>query len=156
MSRPFTADELDAVLAKGHVRIAGARVVALMPPEPREKQLAPPRGKRGPQAEKPARKKWSYEGRLAQQLEDAGITGFFVDAEYIQDRGLRADILMPLDKLAIEIQGAAHRIKGKWERDIEKAQATMLAGYRLLPIATKQVRDGSAVGVIRAALEVIR
>lgn len=114
--------------------------------------------KRGPETAevaKPSRKVWDYEARLAQQLEDAGMSGFFVDEEYIEGRGLRADILFPLHKLCVEIQGAVHRVKAQWERDILKAQATLLEGYWLLPIATKQVRDGSAVAIIRRALDTV-
>lgn len=140
----MTQEQFDAHQA----RVKGARTVKLMDGDPQKKSAAKPKP-----AEKAPRKKWSYEERLAQQLEDAGISGFFVDAEYIEGRGLRADILFPLHKLAVEVQGAVHRIKGKWQADIIKAQDTLLNGYRLLPIATHQVRDGSAVGVIRAVLD---
>ena len=100
------------------------------------------------------RKAWNYESRLAQQLEDAGIHGFFVDAPYIEGRGFRADILFPFPehKLAVECQGEVHRVKKQFVADILKAQATILAGYRLLPIATSQIRDGTAVGIIKQAL----
>lgn len=119
-------------------------------PVPQPKPQAKPEK---PQESKP-RKTWDYESRLAQQLEDAGIQGFFVDAEYIEGRGLRGDIVFPMEgrKLIVEIQGAVHRIKAKWASDIRKVQDTMLAGYRLLPIATDQVRDGSAVEIIKRAL----
>lgn len=116
------------------------------------KKLRPPK----PEKPKEPRQKWDYEQRLAQQLDDAGISGFYVDAEYIEGRGLRGDAVFPLDRLIVEIQGEVHRVKKQFRADILKAQDTMKAGYRLLPIATGQVRDGSAVVVIREVLDVIR
>lgn len=157
MSRPFTSDELDAVLARGHVKIAEARVVKLMDDEGRKYRPEKPHKPAKSGTPRGPRQKWDYEQRLAQQLEAAGVSGFFVDAEYIEGRNLRADVLFIEQRLVVEIQGAVHRIRETWAKDIEKQQATMLAGYRLLPIATKQVRDGSAVEVVKRVLgEVMR
>jgi very-short-patch-repair endonuclease len=110
-------------------------------------------GRKRPEAKAPrVRQQWSYEERLAEKLHAAGLTGFYVDSEYLPERQLRADILFPEQKLVVEIQGASHRIRDKWARDIEKAQATILAGFTLLPIATSQVRDGTAVDVVKRVL----
>lgn len=128
-------------------KVRGARKVSLM-------DDAGTKYAKKPKAEPKPRKKWDYEERLAQQLEEAGINGFFVDEEYINDRKLRGDIVFPLRKLIVEIQGEAHRVKQRFYDDIEKAQATLLAGYTLIPISTRQVKDGSAVGVIRSVMDI--
>lgn len=157
----MTQEAFDAHQAQ----VKGARVVKRMDGDPEQKQATKAnRAKKAerakleipqfvPETVKAPRKKWDYEQRLAQQLEAAGITGFYVDAEYLPNRQLRADILFIRERLVIEIQGAVHRTKAKWQADIFKAQDTMLGGFRLLPIATGQVRDGAAVEIIRKALE---
>lgn len=135
-------------------RVKGARTVspmsepAVVKPARKPAKRAPPL----PVVEKAPRKKWSYEERLAQQLEEAGISGFYVDAEYLPNRQVRADLLFMRERLVVEVQGHVHRIKAKWLADIYKAQDTMLGGYRLLPVSTAQVRDGSAVEIVRKAL----
>lgn len=146
----WTPEALKEMLARGNVRIAEPRVVRFS--ENQKQQPGPKPKVRLPKA---PRKKWSYEERLAQKLEDAGITGFFVDVEYLPERKLRADILFVDARLVVEIQGAAHRIKGKWQADILKAQATITAGFVLLPMATSQVRSGEAVAIIRDVLAVL-
>lgn len=141
--------------AAHQARVKTARVVTFdgnQGEKPKNKGPATKPEERKPRAPRPPRPKWSYEERLAQKLEAAGLSGFYVDSDYLPERGLRADILFPEQMLVVEVQGAAHRIRDKWARDIEKAQATLLAGYKLLPIATGQVRDGSAVDIIKQAL----
>lgn len=148
----WTAEALDEVLKRGHVKIVEARVVRLMDAPEKSKGLEIPafvqKRPRPPQH----RKKLEYEKQLGMQMEKAGITGFEIDARYIPERQFRADALFRKQKLVVEIQGACHRIRDKWKRDIEKAQLTLLEGYRLLPIGTNQVRDGTAVVIVQRAL----
>lgn len=101
------------------------------------------------------RPKYNYEQQLALQLTMLGFRDFDVDVRYLPDRMHRADILFRKERLVVEIQGQVHRIRDKWARDIEKAQLTFLAGWRLLPIATKQVRDGTAVEIVRRAIDLV-
>jgi hypothetical protein len=92
-----------------------------------------------------------YETWLANQLVAHGMPQPALQFMWLDDRQYRADLAYP--PLLIEIDGAAHRIKGRFMDDILKSQAALLNGYYLLRVATSQVRDGNAVKVVQAALE---
>jgi hypothetical protein len=54
--------------------------------------------------------------------------------------------------VAVEIQGMAHRIKGKFKRDIEKRALALLAGWKLLELDGASVRDGRGIEWLRQLL----
>lgn len=62
-------------------------------------------------------------------------------------------------KLAVEIEGGTW-VKGRHSRgsgmrkDAEKYNAATLAGWRVLRFTGDMVKDGSAIAVVRAALEI--
>lgn len=95
-----------------------------------------------------------YERWLANQLVAAGLPEPARQFRWLDDRQFDADLAYP--PLLIEIDGAAHRIKGRFLDDIEKSQQALLNGYHLLRIATSQVRSGKAVEIVRQALERVK
>lgn len=107
-----------------------------------------------PKAEKPATRSSDYETWLANQLEASGLPAPACQFRWLDERLYVADLAYP--PLLIEIDGAAHRIKGRFLDDIEKNQQALLNGYYLLRIATSQVRSGKAVEIVRRALERVR
>lgn len=117
----------------------------------RVKPAAPPSAEPAP---KKQTRSDDYETWLANQLEQAGLPKPARQFRWLDDRQYRADLAYP--PLLIEIDGAAHRIKGRFLDDIEKNQQALLAGYWLLRIATSQVRNGKAVDIIRRALDRVR
>jgi very-short-patch-repair endonuclease len=137
-------------------RVKSARVIRFEANET-EQEIAQ-KGKQ-PKAKAPpikaAPKKYDYENQLALQFTVMGFRDFEVDAEYLTGRKHRADVLFRKERLVVEIQGHAHRIRDKWARDIEKAQLTLFAGYRLLPVTTAQVKTGVAADIVRRALNAI-
>jgi very-short-patch-repair endonuclease len=74
---------------------------------------------------------------------------FFMDG-----RDLELDRAWPKLKVAVEIQGMAHRIKGKWKRDIEKRALAMLAGWRVLEVDGAAIKDGRAIAWTKRLLGV--
>lgn len=125
-----------------------ARVVSFPEnaPEPRKPKLPKP-----PRVPQP---KLSNEDRLAMQLNEAGV---HLERQYawLKGRKYRADFASPQHNLIIELDGAAHRIKGRFRSDILKSQDALLNGFWLLRIASDQVRMNSAVPIIKAAMAAI-
>lgn len=147
----WSTDQLDAVLKKGHVRvhsIANARMVKPLDKPPLKKLeipvFGPPRKKGRNSLEK-------LEERLGLALENAGIVH---EKQYAwcPGRKFRADYAVPEKRLLIELDGAVHRIKGRFKADQEKRQLAILHGWTMLPIATDQVRKGTAVELIKRVL----
>lgn len=99
------------------------------------------------------KQKFNYEARLVQDLVLGGLPAPRTQYRWHPDRKFRADISYPDVRLLIEIDGAAHRIKGRFHDDILKSQEAVLQGWTLLRIATSQVRDGSAVWIVSGALQ---
>lgn len=110
-----------------------------------------PRKNRKP---KTTRKVTDYNEMLAFQLNEAQITHYCCEYMFDSERNWRIDFVFS-GKLAVEIDGAVHRIKGRWEKSFEREQAIFFAGRRLLKVSTKQVRSGEAVDVIQRALAML-
>lgn len=92
------------------------------------------------------------ERRFEQQLTDAGITGYQRNYFFLPDRDLELDFVWVPVKMAVEVQGMAHRIKGKFKRDIEKRALALLAGWRVLEVGGDEVRSGKALEWLRMLL----
>ena len=93
------------------------------------------------------------ERRFSQQLVDnPDIPAHQRNYFFLPDRDLELDYAWAPVKVAVEIQGMAHRIKGKWKRDIEKRALALLAGWRVLEVGGDQVRSGQALEWLRALL----
>jgi very-short-patch-repair endonuclease len=91
---------------------------------------------------------------LAEQLKASGIVRFVREYRWHPTRRFRGDIVftLPGDKLIVEIEGAVHRIRGRFHGTIERNQQAVLQGWRILPVSTRQVRDGSACRLIQKVL----
>lgn len=92
-----------------------------------------------------APKESKIERRLEQQILDAMLPEPRRNYFFLQGRDLELDFAWPFVKMAVEVQGMAHRIKGKFQRDIEKRALAMLAGWRVLEVDGASVRDGRAI-----------
>lgn len=94
------------------------------------------------------------EDLLALQLAEAGIQAA-PEFRFHQTRRWRFDFAIEGAKLAIEIDG------GNWapgggrhggDPDREKIAEAAIAGWRVIRASPKQVRDGTAIGWVEAAL----
>lgn len=93
----------------------------------------------------PAEKESKLERRFAQQLTDAGIAGYQRDYFFLPDRELELDFAWAPVKVYVEVQGMSHRIKAKFQADIEKRALALFAGWRGLEIDGASIRDGRAI-----------
>lgn len=105
-------------------------------------------GNRGQQAESP------LEAMLEQQMTLSGIKGFVRQHKHLPGRNVSLDFAWPERKIGIEVQGMVHRIKSKFEKDIEKRALGQLAGWRVLEVSGSTIRGGQAVQWIRDLLEI--
>lgn len=69
------------------------------------------------------------------------------------ERNFRFDFAWPEWKLAVEVEGMVHRIKTRFESDIEKYALAQLAGWTVLRVSGKVIRDGRAIGWLRQHME---
>lgn len=128
----LTEEEYAALMAKRTAR--PLEIPVLAPPEPpKESKL---------------------ERRFAQQLADnpdlpEGQRHYFA----LQDRDFEIDFAWSSWRVGVEVQGMAHRIKGKWKRDIEKRALLLLAGWRILELDGASIKDGRGLAWLRALLE---
>jgi very-short-patch-repair endonuclease len=72
-------------------------------------------------------------------------------------RRWRFDFAWPLYKIAVEVDGGIYcrgrHVRGAgFERDAEKRNAAVLAGWRVLHFTPRQVRSGSAVQAIETLM----
>ena len=70
----------------------------------------------------------------------------------VEPRKFKADAAFPRERLLCEVEGIAHKIGDKRERDIKRRQLAEAAGWRVLSVLPSQVQDGTAVELVRAAL----
>jgi hypothetical protein len=54
--------------------------------------------------------------------------------------------------LAVEIDGAVHRIKGRFKADLERHNVAQMLGWRVLRFSTADVKSAKAVDAVRAVL----
>ena len=89
---------------------------------------------------------------LRDQIEAAGLPVPYREHMFHVNRGWRLDLAWPERRLAVEVDGAVHRIKGRFKGDIEKHNALTLAGWRWLRVTPQQVREGEALALVRELL----
>jgi len=113
------------------------------------------------------------EDGLARQLKIAGFTDFgtidpatspyaslmfvrgFAFGLYLDPRrGFAADFAFPAHRLLVEVDGGAHyATKRQGQHDTERRGLAASIGWTILPVTPEQVRDGSAVELVRKAIE---
>lgn len=79
------------------------------------------------------------------------LTGIRMDQQYqpIAERKFRLDFADPFNKIAVECDGAVHRIKGRFLADIDRHNALTLAGWRWLRVGRKQIQSGQAIDQLK-------
>lgn len=135
----MSPEQLEAALKKNRgLRVAGDTSTEKKAQErTRIHQVAPA----------PAQPKESkLERRFAQQLaERPRIPAHQRNYFFLPDREFELDFAWPALKLAVEVQGQAHRVKGRFKADIEKRALALLGGWRVLEVDGDAVRSGRGV-----------
>lgn len=94
---------------------------------------------------------------LAVQCRAMGLPGPQTEWRFDPERRWRLDYAWPEHMLAVEVEGGAW-IGGRHTRpigymaDIEKYNAAVLAGWRLLRFTPQQIEDGTALTAVKQAL----
>lgn len=114
-------------------------------------KASPAKAKTGPKA-----KESPLEAMLAQQMIAAGMPWFVRQHKHIPGRRLTLDFCWPEKKLGIEVQGMCHRIKGKFEKDIEKRALGLLSGWQILEVSGASIRSGQAIQWVAEMLAKVR
>jgi len=90
---------------------------------------------------------------LRDQMLEAGLPEPYREHVFHPQRNWRLDLALPDIKLAIEVDGGVHRIKGRFLADIEKSNALTLLGWRLIRVTPRMVETKEALHVVKQALE---
>lgn len=106
-----------------------------------------------------AKKPSSLEALLLEKIREAKLPEPIREYKALKDRQYPWDFSWPEHRLLVEIQGAiyqrgAHSRGAGIERDMEKLNLATLAGYRCMQFSRRMIEDGTAVEMIRQALEV--
>lgn len=122
------------------------------PVEPAPKRK---RGQRGPDKKPRAVRKQErsrIEVALELQLKAKRFPKPATEFHFLEDRNFRFDFAWPDRKIAVEVQGTQHRIRDRFHADIEKRALALLAGWRVLEVSGRAVRDGRAIQWLRTLM----
>ena len=101
------------------------------------------------------------EAEFALQLRAFGVTPSMQEYRPLPTRMYRCDFVWPDQKVAVEIEGGIWMGKGAHSggtailRDIEKSNELQLAGWTLIRIADKHLKNGQAISWTKRALGLI-
>ena len=87
--------------------------------------------------------------RMRQQIQQAGLPTPIEEYYHIKGRDFRLDFAWPDRKIGVEVQGMAHRIKGKFHADMEKRILGLLSGWRVMEVSGDMVRDERGIGWLK-------
>lgn len=132
----WTPEQLDAYTR----RMAG--LVAAAP-----SQIAP-LAPRAQKAHRPAKSRSPLELEMERQLREAGIP-FVAEFKPLPLRRFRLDFAIVEAKVAVECEGAVHRIKGRWQTFPERHHLLTQAGWRIVYAGRLQIMDGTALRWVR-------
>lgn len=107
-----------------------------------------PRPWPNPPADKPDR--WPLV--LRDQIVEAGLPEPFREFTWHPTRNFRADLCWPSKKFIVEVDGAVHRIKGKFLRDIERHYHLVKQGWVYVRVTPEMVRSGEALQWVKEFL----
>jgi very-short-patch-repair endonuclease len=98
------------------------------------------------------------EALFAAHLRVTGLAAPIREYRFHPKRRWRTDFAWPAEKLLVEIEGGhwsggRHTRGAGYEKDMEKYNAAVLLGYRVLRFTGRMVREGIALEQTRLALE---
>jgi hypothetical protein len=94
---------------------------------------------------------------LRDQIVAAGLPEPYREFTFHSTRGWRLDLAWVLPALppseggrfAVEVDGAVHRIKGRFQADIEKHNELTIAGWRWIRVTPRMVETGEALDLVK-------
>lgn len=92
-----------------------------------------------------------WEEEFAWQMDRSGLS-YLREFRFLADRRFRFDFAMLPQMIAVEVDGAVHRIRSRFDGDREKGNLALLAGWRVMHFSPAQVRSGEALTLLHLAL----
>jgi very-short-patch-repair endonuclease len=92
------------------------------------------------------------EATLALHLKAYNMEGWVQQYRPDPERKYRLDFAWVDRKLAVEVDGAVHRIKGRFKADVERHNLLQLLGWKVLRFTPADVEAGKAIDVLIALL----
>jgi len=108
-----------------------------------------------PEPQMKLRLNWAYilYGQIVDARLETPIREYHFDEQARDGRGWALDLAWPhFGKCAVEVNGAVHSIKANRLRDVDKMQAAMMDGWRVLVVTPTQVKNGTALDLVRQML----
>ena len=96
-------------------------------------------------------KKTPVENQMAEQLREAGLTGYRRNARFIEGRRFEADFFWPRLKLVLEVDGGVwmpaggHTTGTGYTKDRRRDQLAAAQGISTVRFTSEQVRNGEAI-----------
>lgn len=94
---------------------------------------------------KPYQEPSAIEETMALQIRAAGIRAPVRQHKPLALRKFRMDFAWPELRVGVEVQGAVHRIKGRWKGESERRALLQLAGWRVLEVNRDDIKSGRAL-----------
>lgn len=66
-------------------------------------------------------------------------------------RKFAADFAWPADRLIVEVVGGVHTVRKQWRSDVEREALAVALGWRVLPVHSGMIDDGTAIIRITSA-----
>ena len=111
------------------------------------KLLSRQRGARAPEGVVSRLTGRRWEEAFALQLDAVGVP-YLREFKFQADRRFRFDFAFVPQLVAVEIDGAVHRIKKRFFSDREKRNLAVLGGWSVLHAGPDQVRSGEALDLL--------
>lgn len=96
--------------------------------------------------------KSAIEEMMAYQLLASALPPHVRQHHYLPDRNYKGDFMWPERKIALEVDGEVHRIKGTFSVSFQRAYLLMMAGWTVLHVGAHEVRSGEALDWITNVL----
>lgn len=97
------------------------------------------------EAARPAPQQSKLELRFEQQLIVRGVRPWMRNYCFFAGRNWELDFSWPAEKIYVEVDGMAHRIKARFKGDYEKHAMALLSGWRGLRVCGDDIRHERAI-----------
>lgn len=92
---------------------------------------------------------------FAQQLHLTKLSKPTRQYPYLRGSRHSLDFAWPDLMLGVEVQGMAHRVKGRFQDDIKKRAKGLLQGWRVLEVDGASIKDGTAMAWLHELFELV-
>ena len=127
---------LDELLKRSHVRVVNGPYTAGPKAKPGPKPAPPKKGQKEPS---------SIEYLMGHQIQEAGLPEPVRQLQYFEDRKFTGDFCWPDRRIALEVDGGAHKTEGRFSASFERAYMLMMANWTVLHVGKTEVRNYKAL-----------